>query len=56
LASSSSSLSPVHEFLLDRKWAEMLDALPDNDVRYAVIDIFYDTAEGARAEIYFIAW
>ena len=50
------SSSPVPGFLLDRKWAEMLDALPDNDVRYAVIDIFYDTAEGARAEIYFIAW
>lgn len=46
----------VPGLLLDRKWAEMLDALPDNDVRYAVIDIFYDTAEGARAEIYFISW
>ncbi len=34
----------------------MLDALPENDVRYAVIDIFYDTNEGSRAEIYFIAW
>ncbi len=41
---------------LDQKWAEMLDALPENDVRYAVIDIFYDTNEGSRAEIYFIAW
>jgi len=34
----------------------MLDALPENDVRYAVIDIFYDTNEGSRTEIYFIAW
>jgi len=34
----------------------MLDALPENDVRYAVIDIFYDTNEGSRAEIFFIAW
>jgi len=40
----------------NQKWAEMLDELPANDVRYAVIDIFYDTNEGARAEIYFIAW
>jgi len=40
----------------NQKWAEMLDALPENDVRYAVIDIFYDTNEGSRAEIYFIAW
>ena len=45
--------SPFHS---DQKWAEMLDALPENDVRYAVIDIFYDTNEGARAEIFFIAW
>jgi hypothetical protein len=43
-------------FFVDQKWAEMLDALPENDVRYAVIDIFYDTNEGSRAEIYFIAW
>jgi hypothetical protein len=41
---------------LDQKWADMLEALPENDVRYAVIDIFYDTNDGARAEIYFIAW
>jgi len=40
----------------NQKWAEMLDALPENDVRYAVIDIFYDTNEGSRTEIYFIAW
>ncbi|UJR35967.1 hypothetical protein I4U23_028708 [Adineta vaga] len=40
----------------NQKWAEMLDALPENDVRYAVIDIFYETNEGARSEIYFIAW
>jgi len=29
----------------NKKWAEMLDALPENDVRYAVIDIFYDTTK-----------
>jgi len=40
----------------NQKWAEMLDALPENDVRYAVIDIFYDTNEGSRAEIFFYAW
>ena len=34
----------------------MLEALPENDVRYAVIDIFYETSEGSRAEIFFIAW
>ncbi|CAF4753006.1 unnamed protein product [Rotaria socialis] len=34
----------------------MLDALPANDVRYAIIDIFYDTNEGSRTEIFFIAW
>ncbi len=44
------------EFILDQKWSEMLEALPENDVRYAVIDIFYDTNDGSRAEIYFIAW
>jgi hypothetical protein len=42
--------------LLDKKWAEMLEELPENDVRYAIIDIFYETSEGSRAEIYFIAW
>lgn len=41
---------------LDKKWAEMLESLPDNDVRYVVIDIFYDTAGGAREEILFISW
>ena len=40
----------------NQKWTEMLNALPEDDVRYAVIDIFYDTNEGSRAEIYFIAW
>ncbi len=40
----------------NKKWDEMLDALPEDDVRYAVIDIFYDTNEGSRAEIFFIAW
>jgi hypothetical protein len=34
----------------------MLEALPDNDVRYAIIDIFYETSEGSRAEIFFISW
>jgi len=34
----------------------MLEELPENDVRYVVIDIFYETTEGSRAEIYFIAW
>ena len=34
----------------------MLEALPENDVRYAVIDIFYETSEGSRAEIFFISW
>ena len=41
---------------LDKKWADMLECLPENDVRYAVIDIFYETSEGSRAEIYFISW
>jgi len=40
----------------NKKWAEMLEELPENDVRYAVIDIFYETSEGLRAEIYFISW
>ncbi|CAF0861611.1 unnamed protein product [Adineta ricciae] len=40
----------------NKKWAEMLEELPENDVRYAVIDIFYETSEGSRAEIYFISW
>ncbi|CAF1052434.1 unnamed protein product [Rotaria socialis] len=40
----------------NQKWADMLDALPANDVRYAIIDIFYDTNEGSRTEIFFIAW
>jgi len=40
----------------NQKWAEMLDTLPDNDVRYIVIDIFYGTNEGSRTEIYFISW
>ncbi|CAF4868838.1 unnamed protein product, partial [Rotaria socialis] len=39
----------------NQKWADMLDALPANDVRYAIIDIFYDTNEGSRTEIFFIA-
>ena len=34
----------------------MLNELPENDVRYVVIDMFYDTSEGSRAEIFFIAW
>lgn len=34
----------------------MLKELPDDDVRYVVIDMFYDTIEGARSEIFFIAW
>ena len=34
----------------------MVEELPENDVRYAVIDIFYETSEGSRAEIYFISW
>lgn len=41
---------------LDRKWAEMLEYLPENDVRYVIIDIFYETKEGSRTEIYFISW
>ncbi len=41
---------------LDKKWAEMLEELPENDVRYAVIDIFYETSEGLRTEIFFISW
>lgn len=40
----------------NKKWAEMLKELPDDDVRYVVIDMFYDTIEGARSEIFFIAW
>lgn len=40
----------------NKKWAEMVDALPDDDVRYAITDIFYDTSEGSREEICFIAW
>jgi hypothetical protein len=34
----------------------MLEALPEDDVRYAIIDIFYETSEGFRTEIYFISW
>jgi len=41
---------------VDKKWAEMLEELPENDVRYAIIDIFYETSEGSRAEIFFISW
>ena len=44
------------DYNLDKKWAEMLEELPENDVRYAIIDIFYDTSEGSRAEIIFISW
>jgi hypothetical protein len=46
----------IIKYILDKKWAEMLEELPENDVRYVVIDIFYETSEGSRAEIYFIAW
>lgn len=54
--SSLSLLFIENKNLLDKKWAEMLDALPDNDVRYVIIDVFYDTNDGAREEILFIAW
>jgi len=40
----------------NQKWAEMLDTLPENDVRYVVTDIFYDTNDGSREEIILIAW
>lgn len=50
------SLSPCSSSTLDKKWAEMVEELPENDVRYAVIDIFYETSEGSRAEIFFISW
>ena len=50
------SPSSIIENLLDKKWAEMLDTLPDNDVRYVIIDVFYDTNDGSREEIIFIAW
>jgi len=40
----------------NKKWEQMVDDLPENDVRYAVIDIFYETSEGSRTEIYFISW
>jgi len=49
------SITSCH-FIIDKKWAEMLEELPENDVRYAVIDIFYETSEGSRAEIFFISW
>lgn len=52
----SKSFSSIIENFSDKKWAEMLDTLPDNDVRYVVIDIFYDTNDGSREEIFFIAW
>ena len=54
--SSTSILFNEKKKNLDKKWAEMLEALPEDDVRYAVIDIFYETKEGSRAEIYFISW
>ncbi|CAF1560660.1 unnamed protein product [Rotaria magnacalcarata] len=40
----------------NKKWADMLEYLPENDVRYAIIDMFYETKEGLRTEIYFISW
>lgn len=40
----------------NKKWTEMLSELPTDDVRYIVIDMFYDTNDGARNEIFFISW
>lgn len=37
-------------------WHEMVKTLPDNDVRYAVIDLHYEINDGPRNEIYFISW
>lgn len=37
-------------------WAEMISKLPENDVRYVAIDVFYDINDGPRNDIYFIAW
>lgn len=58
LSEGSGKLAPQNASaaVKNQKWTEMLNELPENDVRYVVIDMFYDTSEGSRAEIFFIAW
>jgi len=38
------------------QWETFIKELPNNDVRYAVADVDYNSAEGPRTEMVFITW
>lgn len=38
------------------QWEKFISMLPNNDVRYAVADVDYNSAEGPRTEMVFITW
>jgi cofilin len=37
-------------------WTKFLEQFPENDVRYAVVDVDYNTAEGSKTTMVFITW
>lgn len=37
-------------------WDVLITKLPDDDVRYAVADVHYNTSEGPRTDMVFITW
>ena len=37
-------------------WSKLVDMLPSDDVRYVIADVNYNTLEGVRTEMVFIAW
>ncbi|RNA10288.1 actin depolymerizing factor [Brachionus plicatilis] len=40
----------------NEQWDNLVSMLPDNDVRYAVADVHYNTSEGPRTDMVFVTW
>lgn len=40
----------------NEQWDNLVNMLPDNDVRYAVADVHYNTSEGSRTDMVFVTW
>lgn len=38
------------------QWENLINLLPNSDVRYAVADVHYNTTEGSRTDMVFLTW
>jgi cofilin len=44
------------QIILDSQWDELIQHFPNDDVRYAVADVHFNSADGQRTEMVFLSW